>query len=212
MRAGMADIAWNGTVKLTKRALVITVVCLLKFRNVRLQLSNLRNMRSEKTKDGIGMVTLLQKLKLLRGFLSGENAYIGPLSAVVDVTRRCNLVCVGCQFHSVHLGRPMAGDSGVQDMPYELFSDLCEELRGLGTRKLYLIGEGEPFLQAQIFDFIKRAKSSGFHLEVFTNGTTLTEEKIQTLVDLHLDQLSVSIWTAWGLCSVARQSSPEQLP
>jgi MoaA/NifB/PqqE/SkfB family radical SAM enzyme len=64
----------------------------------------------------------------------------------------------------------------------------------MGTKQIYFVGTGEPFLHPQIFDLIAAAKKSGFELIVYTNGLPLDKDVIGKLIDLRLDVLRVSLW------------------
>jgi radical SAM protein with 4Fe4S-binding SPASM domain len=141
------------------------------------------------------MATLSQKIKLLRGLLSGEKAYTGPFFVLVDITRRCNLHCLGCRFHSSQMSGATAEDADNRDLSFNLFEKLCHELEALGTRALVLLGEGEPLLHPQVFDMIATAKALGFHTMLITNGTLLGD-RMESLLDSRLDALQVSLWAA----------------
>lgn len=141
------------------------------------------------------MATLLEKIKLLKGLHNGETAYVGPFYTTVDVTRRCNLSCPGCRYHSSFMRTiPSPGDHDVRDLPFPLFIRICNELRSMGTRSLILIGEGEPLLHPHLLDLIVTAKDAGLHVTLLTNGTLLDEKRIQSLIDSRLDILKVSLW------------------
>lgn len=56
------------------------------------------------------MASAYQKIKLLQGLLTGEYAHTGPFHAVVGLTSRCNLRCVGCRYHSVFAQRQKITD------------------------------------------------------------------------------------------------------
>ena len=144
------------------------------------------------------MTTFQQKAKLLQGLLTGEVAHTGPFYATVDVTCRCNLHCVCCQFHSSLLNMPSDGDKAIKDIPYDLFKRLCNELKAMGTSQIILCGDGEPFLHPRLFDLISVAKDAGFHVMLFTNGTLLNEAKLKYLIDLRLDILKVSMYARFS--------------
>ncbi len=147
------------------------------------------------------MTTFQQKTKLLQGLLTGEVAYTGPFYATVDVTCRCNLHCVCCQFHSSLLNMPSDGDKAIKDIPYDLLKMLCNELKAMGTRQIILCGDGEPFLHPRLFDLISVAKDAGFSVVLYTNGTLLDEARLKHLIDLRLDIFKVSYvyWLAQGV-------------
>jgi MoaA/NifB/PqqE/SkfB family radical SAM enzyme len=150
------------------------------------------------------MVGLRQKVNLLRGLRSGDTARGGPIYVSVDVTRRCNLRCVGCRFHSASASLPPAGDRSVRDIDLGLFRGLCSELQPLGTTSLLLLGEGEPLLHPSISEMIRVAKRSGFFVTLFTNGTLLDRERVEALFESGLDNLQISLWASsreeYALC------------
>lgn len=138
--------------------------------------------------------SLHYRLGLLRGLLSGERAHVGPLYVHIDVTHRCNLRCRCCRWHSPLVDSRR--DKGiVEDICPDVFSRLCDDLYEMGTRLMFFVGTGEPLLHPRAFDLIKTAKSKGFELIMYTNGTMLTEETLGKLIDLRLDVLRVSLWS-----------------
>ena len=140
------------------------------------------------------MASLLEKGKLLKGLLTGERAYVGPFYATVDVTRRCNLRCPGCPYHSTEANLPLPGEKAMLDIPFDLFKRLCTELRTMGTRSLIITAEGEPLLHPLVFEMISKAKEIGLKVTLFTNGTFLDEVRVRALIDSRLDLLRVSLW------------------
>ena len=140
------------------------------------------------------MATLNEKGRLLRGLLTGETAEVGPFYALVDVTRSCNLACLGCRYHSPHVKIPSPGDRSKTNISFRLFEELCNQLGAMGTERLILTGEGEPFLHPRLLEMISAAKKVGLHVTLFTNGTLLDETKVQSLIDAQLDVLTVSLW------------------
>jgi len=141
------------------------------------------------------MATWRQKLALLRGLSDGGTACAGPFYVTVDITRRCNLRCAGCGFHSQAIDRPAARQETVADMPWMLFSDLCDGLRDMGTDSMTISGGGEPFLHPRLLDMVARAKATGLTVSLFTNGTLLDAASTHSLIDSGLDLLKVSLWT-----------------
>ena len=142
------------------------------------------------------MASLTEKLRLLAGLLTGETAYAGPFFVLVDLTRRCNLQCLGCRFHSSQVSTSEIDSSTLPDISFDLFKKLCHELKAMDTHSLILIGDGEPMLHHRIFDMISTAKASGFHTTLVTNGTLLDRDSIQSLFDSQLDAIEVSLWAS----------------
>jgi MoaA/NifB/PqqE/SkfB family radical SAM enzyme len=142
------------------------------------------------------MATIQKKIKLLRGLLSNEKAYTGPFYLMLDITRRCNLRCLGCRYHSPLLPIPSPGDSDILDISFDLVKKLCEELSTMGTDEIVLTGEGEPFLHPRLFDIISVIKTAGLRVTLVTNGTLLEESSIHSVLDSGLDVITVSLWAS----------------
>lgn len=140
------------------------------------------------------MATLLQKAMLFRGLLSGQWAYTGPFHAMIDLTRRCNLNCIGCRFHSPVVHRPSPSDPRIHDMSWDLYERLCRQLQGAGTPVIFLMGEGEPLLHPDLFRMIAFAKELGFHVAIISNGTLVDKSVARELVAAGTDRLQVSLW------------------
>ena len=140
------------------------------------------------------MATLKSRLALLAGLLNGERAYTGPAWLVLDVTRRCNTVCLGCYFHGDPTRGPSPGDQTVKDVPLDLVEQLTGELGRLGTAEVVLVGEGEPLLHPRHLDIIASFKKAGMKVQLFTNGTLVDEGEAESLVESGLDVLQISVW------------------
>lgn len=142
------------------------------------------------------MTNWLEKIRLLRGLITGKIAYTGPFFVSVDLTRRCNLSCLYCRYHSCLSEFPSPVASTVSDMDPTILKRLLRELQKMKTRELIFAGEGEPLLYPHFEDAVESAKTAGMHLNVITNGTLLTEDTICRLIDLRLDMLTVSLWAS----------------
>ncbi len=142
------------------------------------------------------MATLAGKWNLARGLLGRGRARTGPFFAMIDVTQRCNLNCVGCRFHSPYTRRPSAGDPEIMDVSVELVERFCSELGSMGTESLIFSGAGEPMLHPRIFDLIGVAKAAGLKVSLLTNGTLLDRSRIERLIDSRIDLVKVSLWGA----------------
>lgn len=134
--------------------------------------------------------------RVIRGLATGDRAFAGPFFVTLDLTRRCNLRCSGCRYHSAEAHVPTQADSSVRDLSVELVSRLCSELRAMDTRKICMIGEGEPFLHPRFLDLIEICKSAGFEISVVTNGTLIDAPMANRLVELAPDRIQVSLWTS----------------
>jgi len=146
------------------------------------------------------MATLLQKIKLLKGLFSGEFAYTEPFYVTVDLTSHCNLMCLGCPYHSPYVKTAPPDHSAIANIPIHLIERLCKELKPMDTPTLTLAGTGEPLLHPDILNLISAVKTAGFHTTLLTNGTLLEKNLIQAFIDLKFDVVKVSLWA----------TSPEQ--
>jgi radical SAM protein with 4Fe4S-binding SPASM domain len=127
-------------------------------------------------------------------YLAGDRAYAGPFTAAIDVTRRCNLSCFGCLTHAP--GSEWRANPDNDDFRWEDFERVCRELRAMGTRKLVLIGQGEPTLHSRLLDMIAAAKRGGFHVTLITNGTLLDDRLAPAVAASGLDELRISLWAS----------------
>lgn len=142
------------------------------------------------------MISLVDQIQLLRGLASGEVAYAPPFFASLDLTRRCNLHCRYCRFHSSLSGFPSPLETSLTDMPYEMMMNICGELKKNRVREIIFAGEGEPFLYPYLVEAVSAARAAGMHVNVVTNGTLLSGETVAKLVDLKLNLLTVSVWAS----------------
>jgi radical SAM protein with 4Fe4S-binding SPASM domain len=139
-------------------------------------------------------VSLIKKLRLLTGMLHGEVALTGPIYVDLDLTRRCNLKCLGCPYQNRELQLTVPQNEGLLDFPVARFKKLCRELTQLDVQEIILQGAGEPFLHPKHLTFVTLAKAAGLRVVQLTNGTKLDETRVRALLDSELDELKVSLW------------------
>jgi radical SAM protein with 4Fe4S-binding SPASM domain len=77
-------------------------------------------------------------------------------------------------------------------MNMDVYKQLVKELSDLGT-KVVLVGDLEPFMDFQLIEKIKYAKHYNLGVIIITNGSLITKEKAEQLVNLKTDYLSVSV-------------------
>ena len=130
-----------------------------------------------------------------------NHVFIGPKTFHLDVSNLCNTDCVFCGLHSPHLfrkegmrGRRFVEGWEKQQLPYELFIKLIEDLDRLGTHEdILLSGEGEPLTHPRIADMIREIKKRRMHLTLFTNGLLVDRRVINLLLESQLDVLYWSL-------------------
>jgi hypothetical protein len=90
------------------------------------------------------MAAFYEKIKLYQGLLSQEMAYAGHFYLTIELTRRCNVRCYGCHYHSPQGIISPKKDEVIQDYSLDLFRKVIVELKTMGTRSICLSAKGEP--------------------------------------------------------------------
>ena len=112
------------------------------------------------------------------------------LSLDIELTKACNLSCLYCYAASEENQKDELGLSEI--------IRVIDEAKELGLRTLNLTG-GEPLLDKKYFTIAKYAYECNISVLLFTNGTLITEEIAQELMELRispcvkLDSLSSSV-------------------
>ncbi len=121
----------------------------------------------------------------------GVNKRRMPLSGSMELTMRCNLRCAHC-----YLGdhRTIPAGQGQELSTPEIFR-IFDQLAEAGTLLLLLTG-GEPLLRPDFCQIWSYAKSKGFILPLFTNGTLLTPELADFLADLPPYNVEITLYGA----------------
>lgn len=140
------------------------------------------------------MATLSQKVKILQSLITGNAKFADPLFVTFDATRRCNLSCVGCPFHSPHTKEIPLHNLTTGDLSLSVVNKVCDQLIKKSTRTIVIEGSGEPFMNPNIFEIISTIKSYGFYLIILTNGTLLNRYVIEALIKNKVDLIKVSLW------------------
>jgi AdoMet-dependent heme synthase len=107
-----------------------------------------------------------------------------PLSVHVDLTMRCNEICVHC--YRVVEERPELTTAEVK----ALLADLARA----GTLYLTFSG-GEVFLRPDLFELIAEARRLRFDLRLKSNALLITAERARRLRELGVRQVDVSIYS-----------------
>lgn len=120
-----------------------------------------------------------------RGFLVRK---LDPALSMVYVepTSRCNLRCRTCVRNS--------WDEPMGDMSMETYRRLVEGLRPVRSlRKMSFWGFGEPLLHPDIVEMVRMAKELKVKTEIVTNGLLLTREISESMVEVGLDSIVISM-------------------
>lgn len=106
--------------------------------------------------------------------------------AWIEITQNCNLICRHCYEGSSRTERH-------PEMPYEQFVRVVEKLKHLGVDRIQLVG-GEPLMHSQIKRLIEHITGKFSFIEVFTNGTLLTEDMLD-FMKAHGISLAFSVYS-----------------
>jgi len=116
-----------------------------------------------------------------------------PSQILVDVTEVCNLACVHCphpQFkNSEHYGSRV--------LTPDLNTKMVDEVRQHGqdiTQYIRYAANGEPLTHPQIYEMLEYAtRNSGVIVTLTTNGTLMTEKRIERLLTAGVDVIDISL-------------------
>lgn len=88
-----------------------------------------------------------------------------PLSAILELTYRCNWRCVFC-YNPRHFDR--------RRLSAAEWEVVLDDLRALGTLMVTLTG-GEPLAHPEFLEIARAVRARAFVLKIFTNGTLIDE-------------------------------------
>lgn len=130
----------------------------------------------------VGKIPLLH----LSRFLKNGHALNGPVMATIVPTNRCNLDCQFCNIKDRHDDADGVGYSKSDILT--LVDQLCElNVSGIG------FSGGEPLLHAGTIPAIRYARQKGLSVVLATNGTTLTDHKIDQIITADPNNITISI-------------------
>jgi radical SAM protein with 4Fe4S-binding SPASM domain len=113
-----------------------------------------------------------------------RGAYGAPLVAHLGLTLACNYACAHCYSSS--------GKRADNELSLEDIQGLIDRLAEAGCMKLVL-GGGEPFLRDDLAAVIRYADGKGVDCFVHTNGSVLTQQRLEALAACPPAGLAVSM-------------------
>lgn len=134
---------------------------------------------------------LKQKIKILYNILKYWKNCLKKLSIIsnkpvvaqIESTSLCNLRCEMCIRDK--MGVPIGA------MTFENFKKILNKLDSLF--KIHLSGQGEPFLNKELFKMINYANKKGIIVNLNTNATLFTEEIIREICKVDIGEIAISI-------------------
>lgn len=90
------------------------------------------------------------------------------LTAELELSRVCDLRCVYCYASS--------GEKLPDELSFDEVTNAISQCQALGARKIIVLGGGEPMLYPRIMDVIRYIHERNLEIELFSNGTRITQE------------------------------------
>ena len=112
-----------------------------------------------------------------------------PRNIAIELTARCNLRCAMCWWPN--LGLKEKKEYLASEMSLEEIKRVVAEIKKF-VPSLGLTG-GEPFVRTDILEIIECIVRTGLSLGILTNGTLIDKDIANTIVDLGVRDLGISI-------------------
>ncbi len=109
---------------------------------------------------------------------------------VIKPTPRCTANCLGCVSRR-ELHRTFSED---RQLTLEQWRVILRDAASLGLKDLHISG-GEPTLYPDLVGLIKEAKQLGLRVRINSNGSMITEEFAENLLEAGLDEICISIYS-----------------
>ncbi len=122
--------------------------------------------------------------RLSEGSLRGAVAERGPKVVFIEVTNRCNLLCQTCP-------RTYFQREPVKSLSLDGFVRIAEQFPQM--QRALLHGVGEPLLNRELPEIIKYLKGRTIEVIINSNGTLLSPQWQEKLIESGLDQYRCSI-------------------
>ncbi len=129
--------------------------------------------------------------------VTAGRALRGPLYAQLSIADPCNHRCVMCPYHppgkSTRALLPQFGGDAPGMMSLERYRAVIADLARLGTRRVDLVGRGEPLLPPHVVEMVALARDAGLEVSLTTNGSRLDEAMVAGLAEAGLDRMKISL-------------------
>ncbi len=110
--------------------------------------------------------------------------HVAPISVLVEVCYTCNENCIHCCVDEHK-------QVGLTIKQYEM---LFDQMVKAGTFFVILTG-GEPFSRKDFMDIVRAARRRRISVTIFSNGTLITDQIVQELAALYVQDVHVSIYS-----------------
>jgi radical SAM protein with 4Fe4S-binding SPASM domain len=107
-----------------------------------------------------------------------------PIAAMLELSDRCNEVCVHCYQVQGKKGELSTGE----------WRQILDQLAAEGVLMLTLSG-GEVTLRKDFLELLAYARKKGFAVRLFTNGLTMTRELAEKIAEQHVVDVEISLYS-----------------
>jgi MoaA/NifB/PqqE/SkfB family radical SAM enzyme len=109
-----------------------------------------------------------------------------PEIVQIESTNICNAKCVFCPRDEMHRRQ------GV--MSFDLYRKIVDECAELGITHLRVHNYGEPFVDRQLVEKVRYAKSKGIpEVGMISNGSLITDDVARGMIEAGLDAINISV-------------------
>lgn len=110
-----------------------------------------------------------------------------PLKVEIEVSSGCNFKCIYCRHSSV--------DIKSEFMTMEIFDKIYNGVKKFNkkVKSFNFAGVGEPMLNKNIYDMIKKSNELSNDTVLITNGSLLNKENADKLIDSEIKTIRVSL-------------------
>ncbi|MBU4252138.1 MAG: radical SAM protein [Candidatus Omnitrophica bacterium] len=142
----------------------------------------------KKTRDFIAQFRDIKNNYLdILGIFSRVYSFKGPNFVQIDLIGASKADCF-------NPGSANEKPSNIVSIPYEKIIALIDSLKNMGTKEIYLAGDGEPFLYPRILEIIGHIKKKGLVCYIKTDLTLIDAKIINELIRLKVDYLIIGLW------------------
>jgi AdoMet-dependent heme synthase len=102
-----------------------------------------------------------------------------------ELTKGCNLRCIHCRASATELSSP-------SDLSTQAARDIIDQIAVVSSPILVLSG-GEPLFRSDIFQLARYGTDKGLRVALATNGTLVTKQVAQKIVDSGVKRVAISL-------------------
>ena len=113
---------------------------------------------------------------------------VGPARLQLNLTNRCNIKCRFCWLRDFD-----STGANYDEIGPERYLEIIDEASDIGVKSVEITGGGEPLCREDILDIMKKVKENGLYGELITNGTLVTAELANEIVDMNWNKVVFSL-------------------